>query len=87
MTEPQEATAARRIRMQKLKALRDAAKQPGDPTAMLALGFVVLACFTIGALVDVIKLPHITGYLVAGILFGPSIGHFIPFFGLWLWCA
>lgn len=44
-----------------------------DPTAMLALGFVILACFTIGALVDVVKLPHITGYLLAGIAFGPSI--------------
>ncbi len=50
-----------------------------DPTAMLALGFVVLASFTIGALVDVIKLPHITGYLIAGMLFGPSIAGFIPF--------
>lgn len=44
-----------------------------DPTAMLALGFVVLASFTIGALVDVIKLPHITGYLFAGAFFGPSV--------------
>ncbi|MFT5356183.1 MAG: Kef-type K+ transport system membrane component KefB [Polyangiales bacterium] len=50
-----------------------------DPTAMLALGFVILACFTIGALVDVVKLPHITGYLLAGIFFGPSIAQFIPF--------
>ncbi len=44
-----------------------------DPTAMLALGFVILASFTIGALVDVIRLPHITGYLLAGMFFGPSI--------------
>lgn len=47
-----------------------------DPTAMLALGFVILACFTIGALVDVVKLPHITGYLLAGVIFGPSINQF-----------
>tara|TARA_B100001750_G_scaffold235830_1_gene238870 strand:+ start:106 stop:4887 length:4782 start_codon:yes stop_codon:yes gene_type:complete len=49
-----------------------------DPTAMLALGFVILASFTIGSLVDVIKLPHITGYLLAGMIFGPSIAGFIP---------
>ncbi|MEM9865098.1 MAG: cation:proton antiporter, partial [Myxococcota bacterium] len=50
---------------------------PIDPTAMLALGFVVLACFTIGALVDLVKLPHITGYLLAGIVFGPSIASIV----------
>ena len=54
-----------------------------DPTAMLALGFVVLASFTIGALVDVIKLPHITGYLAAGMIFGPSIAGFFGSLRLW----
>ena len=55
-----------------------------DPTAMLALGFVVLACFTIGSLVDVIQLPHITGYLLAGMLFGPSIQGFLErFYTFW----
>ncbi len=49
-----------------------------DPTAMLALGFVILASFTIGHLVDVIRLPHITGYLLAGMVFGPSIAGFVP---------
>ncbi|MFK7930047.1 MAG: cation:proton antiporter, partial [Myxococcota bacterium] len=41
-------------------------------TAMLALGFVVLASYTFGELVGVVKLPHITGYLLAGVLLGPS---------------
>ncbi|MEM9068038.1 MAG: cation:proton antiporter [Myxococcota bacterium] len=53
-----------------------------DPTAMLALGFVILASFTIGHLVDVIKLPHITGYLIAGMVFGPSIA---ALFGEYAW--
>ena len=44
-----------------------------DPTAMLALGFVVLASYTIGGLVGQLKLPHITGYLIAGLVFGPSL--------------
>ncbi|MBN2799711.1 MAG: cation:proton antiporter [Deltaproteobacteria bacterium] len=43
-----------------------------DPSAMLALGFVILACFAIGELVEVVKLPHITGYLLAGLALGPS---------------
>ena len=46
-----------------------------DPTAMLALGFVVLGSYTIGALAEVVRLPHITGYLLAGLFFGPSIAH------------
>ncbi|MGB5812445.1 MAG: cation:proton antiporter [Polyangiales bacterium] len=44
-----------------------------DPTAMLALGFVVLASYTIGGLVGQFRLPHITGYLIAGLVFGPSL--------------
>ncbi len=49
------------------------ASHPFDPTAMLALGFVVLASYTIGGLVGQLRLPHITGYLIAGLLFGPSL--------------
>ena len=49
-----------------------------DPTGMLALGFVILASFTIGQLVETIRLPHITGYLLAGILFGHSLTEFLP---------
>ncbi|MGB8331380.1 MAG: cation:proton antiporter [Polyangiales bacterium] len=44
-----------------------------DPSGMLALGFVVLASYTIGGLVGQIRLPHITGYLTAGLVFGPSL--------------
>jgi len=48
-----------------------------DPTAMLALGFVVLASYTFGELVGVVKLPHITGYLLAGVLLGPSAASYL----------
>jgi Kef-type K+ transport system membrane component KefB len=44
-----------------------------DPSGMLAFGFVVLASYTIGGLVSQIRLPHITGYLIAGLVFGPSL--------------
>jgi Kef-type K+ transport system membrane component KefB len=43
-----------------------------DPTAMLALGFVVLASYTFGELVGVVRLPHLTGYILAGLLLGES---------------
>ncbi len=46
-----------------------------DPTGLLALGFVVLAAYLIGELVGVIKLPHITGYLLGGLALGPSVAH------------
>ncbi len=49
-----------------------------DPTAMLAFGFVVLASYTIGNIAELAKLPHITGYLLAGVLFGPSLATFLP---------
>lgn len=49
------------------------AKEGFDPSAMLAFGFVVLASYAIGGLVGQIKLPHITGYLIAGLVFGPSV--------------
>jgi Kef-type K+ transport system membrane component KefB len=43
-----------------------------DPRGLLALGFLILAAYTIGELVEVVRIPHITGYLLAGIVFGPS---------------
>jgi len=49
-----------------------------DPSALLSLGFVVLASYAFGQLVERVGLPHITGYLIAGLLLGPSIAGFIP---------
>lgn len=42
-------------------------------TVLLAVGFVVLASYTIGEIAQVFKLPHITGYLVTGVLLGFSL--------------
>jgi Kef-type K+ transport system membrane component KefB len=49
-------------------------KAHGDfnPTAMLAVGFVVLASYTIGEIAGVVRLPHVTGYLLAGLALGES---------------
>lgn len=57
-----------------------------DPSALLALGFVVLASYAFGQLVERVGLPHITGYLIAGLMLGPSVAelaferyHIAPF--------
>lgn len=53
-----------------------------DPRGLLSLGFLVLAAYTIGELSETVRIPHITGYLLAGIVFGPSVaeivGHTFP---------
>lgn len=41
---------------------------------MVAFGFIILAAYTLGALAEKIQLPHITGYLLAGVACGP---HFL----------
>ena len=45
---------------------------PGS-TALLIFGFLVLAAYTSGELATLVRLPKITGYLVAGLLFGPAV--------------
>lgn len=56
-------------------------------TVMLAVGFVVLASYTIGEIAQVFKLPHITGYLVTGVVLGFSLAETlekIPAVAPWL---
>jgi Kef-type K+ transport system membrane component KefB len=55
-----------------------------DPRAMLALGFLILAAFTIGELATTVRIPHITGYLLAGVLFGPSLPEMIARLAPWI---
>jgi Kef-type K+ transport system membrane component KefB len=43
-----------------------------DTRGLLVLGFVVLTSYVFGEFVGVVRLPHITGYVVAGLLLGPS---------------
>jgi Kef-type K+ transport system membrane component KefB len=44
-----------------------------NPASMAAFGFIVLAAYTLGELAERIRLPHITGYLVTGLVCGPHI--------------
>ncbi len=55
-------------------ALRtDSPSGTADPLTLAAIGFVVLAAFTVGELMTLIKLPKITGYIVCGLLLGPQV--------------
>lgn len=44
-----------------------------DPTTLAAVGFVVLAAFTVGELGGQLGLPRITGYILCGVGLGPQI--------------
>ena len=41
-----------------------------NPVSMATFGFIILAAFTLGEILETVKLPHITAYLVTGILCG-----------------
>lgn len=41
--------------------------------ALLTFGFLILAAYTVGEIATTFKLPKIVGYLLAGVLFGPSL--------------
>jgi hypothetical protein len=45
----------------------------GGTGTIAAVGFLLLAGTLVSELVDVLKLPHLTGYLLAGILAGPHV--------------
>lgn len=54
-----------------LKLLKAAPVTVGDPLTLAAIGFVVLAAFTIAEVGQLLKLPRVTGYIVTGIVLGP----------------
>jgi Kef-type K+ transport system membrane component KefB len=56
---------------------RFAAGLAPDAALIAALGFLLLAGTLLSELVEVIGLPHLTGYLLAGVLAGPHVLHLI----------
>lgn len=48
------------------------AEQQGSEV-LLAFGFLILAAYTFGELGTAVGLPKIVGYLIAGVVFGPSV--------------
>ena len=45
----------------------------GRGRALLTFGFLILAAYTIGELAARLRTPKIVGYLLAGVLVGPSV--------------
>lgn len=41
--------------------------------ALLSLGFLILAAYTVGEVATTLRLPRIVGYLAAGVVFGPYV--------------
>ena len=58
--------AVERLRM-------DGVQASPDPLTLAAIGFVVLAAFTVGEIGGALKLPKVTGYIVSGVLLGPQV--------------
>ncbi|HSJ65018.1 MAG TPA: cation:proton antiporter [Gemmatimonadaceae bacterium] len=52
--------------------LQEGARAAGAQS-LLIFGFLVLAAYTVGELVTPLTLPRITGFLFAGMIFGPSL--------------
>lgn len=55
-----------------LPLLHTPGEGPVNPETMATFGFIVLAAYGLGELMETWHLPHITGYLLAGALCGPS---------------
>lgn len=49
----------------------------GDAALVAALGFLLLAGTLMSELLEIVGLPHLTGYLAAGIFAGPHVLHLI----------
>lgn len=47
------------------------------PYALLTLGFLMLAAYTVAEIATAAKLPRVVGYLLAGIVFGPSLANIV----------
>jgi Kef-type K+ transport system membrane component KefB len=58
-------------------ATRLAPDMSGTPAILASLGFLLLAGTLMSQLIEVLRVPHLTGYLLAGILAGPHVLHLI----------
>ncbi|MBN2194970.1 MAG: cation:proton antiporter [Polyangiaceae bacterium] len=54
-------------------ALKTNSSGAGDPLTLAAIGFVVLAAFTVAEIGSALSLPRVTGYILAGAVLGPSV--------------
>lgn len=51
----------------------DSDQHGASSQTLLVFGFLILAAYTVGEIAKLVHLPKITGYLLAGFLFGPAM--------------
>lgn len=61
-----------------MAATRSFTTSMGSSVTTLSFGFLLLAAFFMGRVFSKLKLPKLTGYLVAGMLAGPSVLELVP---------
>lgn len=57
-----------------VSALKAESSSLRDSMTLAAIGFVLLASFTLAELGSALSLPRVTGYILAGTVLGPSVG-------------
>ncbi|MGQ0562538.1 MAG: cation:proton antiporter [Gemmatimonadota bacterium] len=62
-----------------LQLIRPLGANAPSSEALLAFGFLILAAYTVGEIANGIGLPKLVGYLLAGIIFGPSALHTVSY--------
>lgn len=60
-----------------VRALKAEPTGSSDPMVLAAIGFVLLAAFTIAQMGSALSLPRVTGYIVAGVVLGPSVANIL----------
>lgn len=55
----------------------EGARGSADPLTLAAIGFVILASFSLAELLARLGLPKVTGYILTGLLLGPYIGQIL----------
>jgi Kef-type K+ transport system membrane component KefB len=48
-----------------------------EATSLAGMGFVMLAAYAVAELGSLLSLPQVTGYILAGVILGPSVGRII----------
>ncbi|MCA9598731.1 MAG: cation:proton antiporter [Myxococcales bacterium] len=56
-----------------LDALKASTLPGKNPMTLAAIGFVLLAAFTVAEIGSLLRLPKVTGYIVSGVVLGPSV--------------
>ncbi len=55
----------------------EALKGEVDPLTLASIGFTALFAFTVGGIVNKLGLPRVTGYILTGVVLGPSLAELL----------